>query len=92
MSKTPILSQSKLRKHPIRSVIFAFVKYFERGIRENLANTALIHLNQISTVELCHRNGWKAFVSHRSGETVGSYIFDMTVALNAGHLKTGAPC
>ena len=75
------------------------VKYIERGIRENLANAALIKLNQIGTVtetvravELCHRAGWKAFVSHRSGETVDSYIADLTVALNAGHLKTGAPC
>ncbi len=75
------------------------VKYIERGIKENLANAALIKLNQIGTltetiraVELCHRNGWKAFVSHRSGETVDSFIADLTVALNAGHLKTGAPC
>ena len=75
------------------------VKYIERGIKENLANSALIKLNQIGTVtetiravELCHRAGWKAFVSHRSGETVDSYIADLTVALNAGHLKTGAPC
>lgn len=75
------------------------VKYIERGIRENLANSALIKLNQIGTlsetfdaVSLCHQAGWGAFISHRSGETADSFIADMTVALRAGHLKTGAPC
>lgn len=75
------------------------VQYIERGIKENLANAALIKLNQIGTVtetieavRLCHRHAWGAFVSHRSGETVDSFIADMTVALGTGHLKTGAPC
>ncbi len=75
------------------------VRYIERGIREGLANAALIKLNQIGTVSetidavaLCHRNAWGAFISHRSGETVDSFIADMTVGLRAGHLKTGAPC
>ena len=69
-----------------------------RGIRENIANAALIKLNQIGTltetvdaVRMCHKAGWGAFVSHRSGETVDSFIADMTVALDCGHLKTGAP-
>ena len=75
------------------------VKYIRRGIEENLANSALIKLNQIGTlsetfdaVALCHQHGWGAFISHRSGETTDSFIADMTVALRAGHLKTGAPC
>ncbi len=75
------------------------VKYIERGIREDLASAALIKLNQIGTlsetfdaVSLCHENGWGAFISHRSGETMDTFIADMTVALRAGHLKTGAPC
>ncbi len=74
------------------------VEYISRGIRENCANAALIKLNQIGTltetisaVRMCQRNGWAAFVSHRSGETVDSFIADMTVALDTGHLKTGAP-
>ena len=75
------------------------VKYILRGIEENLASAALIKLNQIGTlsetfdaVSLCHENGWGAFISHRSGETIDTFIADMTVALRAGHLKTGAPC
>ncbi|WP_407084568.1 phosphopyruvate hydratase [Pluralibacter gergoviae] len=75
------------------------VKYIRRGIEENLANSPLIKLNQIGTlsetfdaVALCHQNGWGTFISHRSGETTDSFIADMTVALRAGHLKTGAPC
>ena len=69
-----------------------------RGIRENVANAVLIKLNQIGTLtetftaaRLAMRHGWGAFVSHRSGETVDSFIADMTVALDTGHLKTGAP-
>ncbi|MGX5056960.1 phosphopyruvate hydratase [Enterobacter asburiae] len=75
------------------------VKYIRRGIEENLASAALIKLNQIGTlsetfdaVSLCHEHGWGAFISHRSGETMDTFIADMTVALRAGHLKTGAPC
>ncbi|NNM97077.1 MAG: phosphopyruvate hydratase [Candidatus Dormibacteraeota bacterium] len=70
-----------------------------RGIREDLANSTLIKLNQIGTVtetiaatRLAQFHGWGAFVSHRSGETVDTFIADMTVALDTGHLKTGAPC
>ncbi|STL62481.1 putative enolase [Escherichia coli] len=65
----------------------------------HLANSALIKLNQIGSlsetfdaVQLCHDNNWGTFISHRSGETVDSFIADMTVAMRAGHLKTGAPC
>jgi len=74
------------------------VTYIDRGIRENCANAALIKLNQIGSltetieaVRMCQRVGWGACVSHRSGETVDSFIADMTVALDTGHLKTGAP-
>ena len=70
-----------------------------RGIEEDIANAALIKLNQIGTLtetiaatRLAQFHGWGAFVSHRSGETVDSFIADMTVALDTGHLKTGAPC
>lgn len=69
-----------------------------RGIEAGVANAVLIKLNQIGTLtesiaatRLAMEHGWGAFVSHRSGETVDSFIADMTVALNTGHLKTGAP-
>ncbi|MDD4649336.1 MAG: phosphopyruvate hydratase, partial [Desulfoplanes sp.] len=74
------------------------VERISRGIREDVANAALIKLNQIGTltetvaaVQMCKKAGWGAFVSHRSGETVDSFIADMTVALDTGHLKSGAP-
>jgi len=70
-----------------------------RGIAEGAANAVLIKLNQIGTltetvaaVHLAYDAGWGAMVSHRSGETVDSFIADLTVALGTGHLKTGAPC
>jgi enolase len=75
------------------------VKYIAKGIGLKAANAALIKLNQIGTlsetieaVNLCYSADWAAFISHRSGETIDSFIADMTVALRAGHLKTGAPC
>jgi enolase len=75
------------------------VNRIERGIEENAANAVLIKLNQIGTlsetraaIELARRAGWGAMVSHRSGETVDSFIADLTVAMATGHLKTGAPC
>ena len=74
------------------------VEYISRGIKEDCANAALIKLNQIGSltetieaVRMCQRANWGACVSHRSGETVDSFIADMTVALDTGHLKTGAP-
>lgn len=74
------------------------VERISRGIREDVANAVLIKLNQIGTltetvaaVRMCRKAGWGAFVSHRSGETVDSFIADMTVALDTGHLKSGAP-
>jgi enolase len=74
------------------------VKRIERGIREGAANAVLIKPNQIGTVtetiaavRLAQLNGWGAMVSHRSGETVDTFIADFTVAMQTGHLKTGAP-
>ncbi len=75
------------------------VKRIERGIKEKAANAVLIKLNQIGTlsetraaIEMARQAGWGAMVSHRSGETVDSFIADLTVAMATGHLKTGAPC
>jgi enolase len=69
-----------------------------RAIREDAANALLVKLNQIGSltetieaVETCHRNGWRAVCSHRSGETEDSTIADLAVALNMGQIKTGAP-
>jgi len=74
------------------------VDRIRRGIAEGVANGVLIKLNQIGTVtetiaaiELAYSQGWGAMVSHRSGETVDSFIADFTVAMGTGHLKTGAP-
>jgi enolase len=70
-----------------------------KGIDEGVANAVLIKLNQIGTlsetiaaIEMARQAGWGAMVSHRSGETVDTFIADFTVAMNTGHLKTGAPC
>jgi len=69
------------------------------GIEKGVANSILIKLNQIGTVtetletiELAYKNSYNCFVSHRSGETSDSFIADLTVAVNAGHLKTGSGC
>ncbi len=74
------------------------VQRIERGIKENVANAVLIKLNQIGTltetiaaIDMARKAGWGAMVSHRSGETVDSFIADFTVAMGTGHLKTGAP-
>jgi len=69
-----------------------------RAIKEKAANALLVKLNQIGSltetieaVETCHRAGWRAVCSHRSGETEDSTIADLTVAFNMGQIKTGAP-
>ncbi len=69
-----------------------------RAIKDNSCNALLVKLNQIGSltetieaVQLCHRQGWKTVVSHRSGETEDSTIADLAVALNTGQIKTGAP-
>jgi enolase len=69
------------------------------GIERGVANSVLIKLNQIGTltetldaIQMAHRAGYTAVVSHRSGETEDSTIADLVVAVNAGQIKTGAPC
>lgn len=70
----------------------------ERGIKEDIANSVLIKPNQIGTVtetisavRMAQAAGWGVEVSHRSGETVDSFIADLAVATSSGHMKTGAP-
>jgi enolase len=74
------------------------VKRIIKGIDEDIANAVLIKPNQIGTitetigaVKLAQDVGWGAMVSHRSGETIDSFIADLTVGMATGHLKTGAP-
>jgi len=69
------------------------------GIEKGIANSILIKLNQIGTVtetletiNLAQTNNYRAFVSHRSGETIDSFIADLTVGLNTGLIKTGSGC
>ena len=71
----------------------------EKGIDSGVANSILIKVNQIGTVtetlnaiEMAKRAGYTAVISHRSGETEDTFIADLAVAVNAGQIKTGAPC
>lgn len=75
------------------------VERLQLGIERHAANSILIKLNQIGTlsetlaaIEMAKRAGWTAVVSHRSGETEDTTISDLVVAVNAGQIKTGAPC
>ncbi len=75
------------------------VKRLDAGIRLGTANAILVKVNQIGTlseafdaVEMAQKNGYNAIISHRSGETEDTFIADIAVALNAGQIKTGAPC
>lgn len=75
------------------------VKRLDAGIKLQVGNAILVKVNQIGTlteafeaVEMAHKNGYKAVISHRSGETEDTMIADIAVALNAGQIKTGAPC
>ncbi|MGH9088576.1 MAG: phosphopyruvate hydratase, partial [Acidimicrobiales bacterium] len=75
------------------------VELIERGIRSGVANAVLIKPNQIGTltetldaVDLAHRASYGSVISHRSGETEDTSIADLAVAVNAGQIKTGAPC
>ena len=78
-----------------------FVTNTERlsqGIKQNIGNSILIKVNQIGTltetldaISMAHRAGYTAIVSHRSGETEDTTIADISVAVNAGQIKTGAP-
>ena len=69
------------------------------GIRLDAANAILVKVNQIGTltealeaVEMAYRFGYRAIISHRSGETEDSFIADLAVACGSGQIKTGAPC
>ena len=73
------------------------VKFLSRGIVENCGNSILIKVNQIGTlsetldaIDLAHRHGYTAIVSHRSGETEDTTIADLAVATNSGQIKTGS--
>jgi enolase len=68
-----------------------------RGIKDGIANSILIKVNQIGTltetldaIEMAHKNGYTAVISHRSGETEDTTISDLAVATNAGQIKTGS--
>jgi enolase len=74
------------------------VKFIERAIREQAANSLLCKVNQIGSltetlaaVQMSMRAGWTVVVSHRSGETEDTTVADLVVAINAGQIKTGAP-
>lgn len=74
-------------------------KRLKRGIEKHVANAILVKVNQIGTltealdaVEMAKNAGYKTIISHRSGETEDSTIADIAVAVNAGQIKTGAPC
>lgn len=74
-------------------------KRLQNGIDEKVANAILIKPNQIGTltetletINLAKENGYNTVISHRSGETEDTFIADLAVALNAGQIKTGAPC
>ena len=73
------------------------VDYLQRAINEKCGNSILIKVNQIGTlsetfaaIEMAHKAGWTAIVSHRSGETEDNTIADIAVALNTGQIKTGS--
>ena len=73
-------------------------KFLKKGIQEACANAILIKVNQIGTlsetletIQLAHSHGYKAIISHRSGETEDSFIADLAVSCNTGQIKTGAP-
>jgi enolase len=68
-----------------------------RGIKQGVANSILIKVNQIGTltetldaIEMAHKNDYTAVISHRSGETEDTTIADLAVATNAGQIKTGS--
>ena len=73
------------------------IDYLAKGIKTNCANAILIKLNQIGTltetleaISMAQRHGYKAIVSHRSGETEDTFIADLAVATNSGQIKTGS--
>lgn len=75
------------------------IKRLSNGINKSVANAILIKPNQIGTltetldcIELAKKSGYRTIISHRSGETEDTTISDIAVAINAGQIKTGAPC
>jgi len=75
------------------------VKRLKQGIKTKASNAILIKVNQIGTltetidaINMAHKAGWRAVISHRSGETEDTTIADLAVALSTGLIKTGAPC
>ncbi len=73
------------------------VQYLSKGIKDGCANSILIKVNQIGTltetldaIEMAHKAGYTAVISHRSGETEDNTIADIAVATNAGQIKTGS--
>lgn len=75
------------------------LRRLQKGVNRKVANSILIKLNQIGTlsetlqtIEFARSKGYGVVVSHRSGETEDSFIADLTVAVNCGQIKTGAPC
>lgn len=73
------------------------VKFLEKGIKMNVANSILIKVNQIGSltetldaIEMAHRHGYTTVTSHRSGETEDTTIADIAVATNSGQIKTGS--
>ncbi|HJA92018.1 MAG TPA: phosphopyruvate hydratase [Candidatus Eisenbergiella merdipullorum] len=74
-------------------------KRLDAGIKLGAANAILVKVNQIGTlseameaIQMAQKNGYKTIISHRSGETEDTTIADLAVAVNAGQIKTGAPC
>ncbi len=72
-------------------------RFIRQGIERHAANASLIKLNQIGSVtetvdavRLCLEHGWRAFLSHRSGETADTFLADFSVAMGTGHLKSGS--
>lgn len=89
-SKVKLVGDDLFVTNPIR---------LRKGIENGCANSILIKLNQIGTVSetlsaisLAKENGYGTIISHRSGETEDTFIADLSVAVNAGQIKTGAPC
>ena len=75
------------------------IERLQQGIDQRAGNAILIKPNQIGTltetlqaIDLARRNGYNTIISHRSGETEDTFIADLAVAVNAGQIKTGAPC
>ena len=95
-----LTTRSGLRTQLVGDDLFVTnTQRLKKGIEREAANAILVKVNQIGTlteafdaVEMAKNAGYRAVISHRSGETVDSIIADIAVAFNAGQIKTGAPC